>query len=157
MPDQDKIACPVCGAMDSEPLQTVEKAPVACGSLFPSSESAGLAEMCRLEFVLCLKCSHIWNSAHQDRQTTQYNEDYYSSKAVSQQAQGYQQSLAEDLDRMIGLSGKTVVEIGCGEGLFLENLVHIQAQKSDKDIYRKYILYLEILVVSLLHLLFLHF
>ncbi len=100
----------------------MERAPVSCGKLFTSKKAAVQAGECRLEISLCMTCSHIWNTAHQDSPDTVYGDDYYSSKAVSSQAREYQQALAAELDQLVDVGGKTVLEIGCGDGLFLNSL-----------------------------------
>ena len=115
-------ACPVCHQSDSEPLLTVPRAPVSCGQLFPTREAAVTAGQCKLGIDLCNYCHHIWNTTYDDGSSTIYNQDYYSSFTASAQGRGYQDSLAGDLDRVIGLAGKTVLEIGCGDGYFLKSV-----------------------------------
>ncbi len=122
------VCCPVCSAAEPEVLQTVEKAPAACGTLYPSRDAAAQAEECRLNFVLCTGCGHIWNAEHGNNAATSYDEGYYSSKTGSEQARSYQMGLAQDLDNLVGLSGKTVVEIGCGDGFFLQQLSGLGAE-----------------------------
>jgi hypothetical protein len=114
--------CPVCGWEIWETLQLVEHAPISCGRLFPTLEAAVQAGECRLEVALCTSCGHIWNAAYRDRSTTAYDQDYYSSKITSLQAREYQEELAVQLDESVHLTGKTVVEIGCGDGFFLTSL-----------------------------------
>ena len=120
--------CPVCGADEKEPLLTVERAPVSCGTLFPSIEGAARAKECHLEFTVCTGCGHIWNDSHPLNQAVEYEENYYSSFAASTQGRGYQKGLALDLDRWVQVSGKTVLEIGCGDGFFLKELASLGAR-----------------------------
>ncbi|MDP6550227.1 MAG: class I SAM-dependent methyltransferase, partial [Dehalococcoidia bacterium] len=122
------MMCPVCGANEKERLLTVERAPVSCGTLFPSMEAAARAGECRLEITVCTGCGHIWNDAHSPTQAVQYDENYYSSFAASTQGRGYQMGLAHDLDRWVRVSGKTVLEIGCGDGFFLNELSSLGAR-----------------------------
>ena len=114
--------CPGCQAIDSELFLTVPRAPVSCGQLFPTKDAAIQAGKCKLEIAYCRQCSHIWNAAYEDASTELYNEHYYSSFAASSQGREYQENLANDLDRIVNLSGKTVLEIGCGDGFFLKTL-----------------------------------
>ena len=72
--------------------------------------------------MLCTSCGHVWNAAHNDDPSIIYNEHYYSSFTASSQAREYQDLLAKDLDRLVGLGGKTVLEIGCGDGYFLQSM-----------------------------------
>ena len=119
--------CPACDGSAMEPLLAVERAPVSCAQLFPTLEAAVVAGQCRVEIVLCPSCGHIWNAAHQEGRTSLYNEDYYSSFTCSIQARQYQEALARQLDNLIGLDDKTVVEIGCGDGFFLGSLSDLGA------------------------------
>lgn len=86
------------------------------------------AGQCRVEVILCSGCGHIWNDTHEESENSLYNDDYYSSFTSSEQARQYQESLAVDLDRLISLKGKSVVEIGCGDGFFLKALSSLGAK-----------------------------
>ena len=114
--------CPVCHGELREPLLVVDHAPISCGRLFPTSEAAVQAGECRLEVALCTNCGHIWNAAYQEGPVTAYDQDYYSSKTTSLQARDYQKDLASQLDETVQLDSKSVVEIGCGDGYFLNSL-----------------------------------
>jgi hypothetical protein len=115
-------SCPVCSAQQGEILLSVEHAPVSCGALFPSGNAAASADQCRLDITFCSACGHVWNAAHQTAPESLYGDDYYSSFTASSQAQEYQESLAKEVDRRVQVADKTVVEIGCGDGFFLETL-----------------------------------
>lgn len=119
--------CPACGEVATEGLMTVEQAPLSCAQLFPTREAAAAGGRCRVEILLCPACGHLWNATHEEGDTSIYNEQYYSSFTSSHQGREYQQKLANDLDRLIGVDGKTVVEIGCGDGFFLESLSKLGA------------------------------
>ena len=123
-----EMMCPVCGVDEKEPLLTVEHAPVSCGTLYSSIEGATEAGECRLEFTVCTSCGHIWNASYPLNQAVQYDENYYSSFAASTQGRGYQKALARDLDQWVQVSGKTVLEIGCGDGFFLKQLGSLGAR-----------------------------
>lgn len=120
-------SCPGCQANKLENLFTVANVPVSCGQLFPSAEAAVKAELCKLEITICPACGHIWNAAHQGTTDALYNDDYYSSFSASAQGREYQKDLAENLDQVVGLSGRTVLELGCGDGHFLKLLSSLGA------------------------------
>lgn len=72
---------------------------------------------------MCQACGHIWNAAYEPTLNSVYNEDYYySCITASSQAFGYQSHLAQEVDQLVGMNGRTVVEIGCGDGFFLKSL-----------------------------------
>jgi 2-polyprenyl-3-methyl-5-hydroxy-6-metoxy-1,4-benzoquinol methylase len=60
-----------------------------------------------------------------------YWEDYLNSRAVTQLYAAYDELHAEKLSSKFSLAGKTVLEVGCGDGYFLERLrerkVHVCA------------------------------
>ena len=114
--------CPGCEAEDSEPLLTVARAPFSCGQLFATQEAAVQAGQCRLEITQCRSCGHIWNSAYDSAAAALYNQDYYSSFTASSQGRWHQDALSDDLNKVLGLAGKTVLEVGCGDGYFLKSL-----------------------------------
>ena len=128
--------CPVCcdsthvGPLGEplEPLMIIEHAPISCAQLFATKEAAVAAGQCRVEIVQCPGCGHIWNAAHKEGPVSLYNQDYYSSFVSSSQAREYQQTLALELNRYLDLEGKTVVEIGCGDGFFLGSLNELGAR-----------------------------
>ena len=120
--------CPACGSAEMESLLEVPCAPISCGQLFSTRDAAIQAGQCRLEIVLCRQCDHIWNSAHDGTATDIYNDDYYSSFTASSQGRQYQETLARNLDQMVRLARKTVVEIGCGDGFFLQSLHSLGAR-----------------------------
>ena len=107
---------------------SVDRVPLSCAQLFPTLEAAQAATDCRLQVVVCPNCGHLWNDAHADIAEEIYNDDYYSSFTHSPQARSYQESLARDLDSLIGVSGKTVLEVGCGDGFFLHTLGSLGAK-----------------------------
>ncbi len=119
--------CPACGGGQPEPVMSVDRVPLSCAQLFPTLEAAKAATDCRLEVMVCPSCGHLWNDAHADIEEAIYNDDYYSSFTHSPQARSYQESLARDLDGLIGVSGKTVLEVGCGDGFFLHTLASLGA------------------------------
>ena len=122
------LACPACGETQRESVLSVDRVPTSCAQLFATLERAVKAPDCRLDIQLCCDCGHIWNAAHKDEAHALYNDDYYSSVTESPQGRDYQDALAKDLDRILGLRSKTVIEIGCGDGYFLETLSSHQAK-----------------------------
>ena len=108
-------------------MLAVEQAPISCAQLFPTRKAAQQSGRCRLEIVICRGCAHIWNAAYQPPPASLYNDDYYSSVTVSSQAREYQVNLANQLDRLVGLRGKNALEIGCGDGFFLQVLSSLGA------------------------------
>jgi len=127
MTDSQIKSCPGCGSSGAENLFAVEQAPRSCAKLFSSAESAGQSGNCRLDITLCPTCGHVWNDSFEEAPGDLYDDDYYSSFTKFAKARDSQEQMAKDLDELVSLSGKTVVEIGCGDGFFLGVLARLGA------------------------------
>jgi SAM-dependent methyltransferase len=115
-------SCPVCGR-DGElmPLLEINGIPVFCNVLYPRREQALKAERADIQLFFCGHCGHVFNSAF-DPAKTEYSPNYENSLHYSTKFQGYAEKLAADLVERYDLKGKTIVEIGCGKGDFLNLL-----------------------------------
>jgi SAM-dependent methyltransferase len=74
-----------------------------------------------IALTLCRECGFVFNQAF-DPRLLHYSPGYENSQNHSKVFQNYLHSLVGDLAGRHRLSGKTVVEIGCGQGAFLEQL-----------------------------------
>src|SRR5690606_34100045 len=63
----------------------------------------------------------VWNAAF-DVSLMRYEEDYESTQTVSPTFNRFHARLARDLIERFGLRGKTIVEVGCGQGEFITML-----------------------------------
>ena len=120
--------CPGCDAANDAPLLSIDEVPASNAKMFSTHEQATSYQVCRLDVVVCQECAHVWNSAFHHSTEDLYDQDYYSSFTKSAQAQGYQENLASVLNETVSLSGKTVLEIGCGDGYFLSSLMGLGAK-----------------------------
>lgn len=117
----DSGGCPACGAAAPEPFQVGEPVPVnSCLLLSDRSAAIGFPRG-ELALTLCPACGLIWNSRF-DRQLTTYSQDYEETQGFSATFQSFIRELAADWTERYDLSGRTVVEIGCGKGEFLAEL-----------------------------------
>jgi SAM-dependent methyltransferase len=71
--------------------------------------------------TLCLICGFVFNSVF-DAERARYTRGYENSQDHSDVFNVYLDALATELTSRHRLAGKTVVEIGCGQGSFLERL-----------------------------------
>lgn len=114
-------SCPVCGGEDLALLIEITGAPVMCHVLCRTAEEALAVRTEDIRLVLCSRCTHIWNQAF-DPDAVRYTQGYDNSQQASPCFRAYLEALAKGLVERHGLQGKTVVEIGCGQGDFLELL-----------------------------------
>lgn len=113
--------CPVCGGEDVTMLLEIAGAPVMCHVLCRTAEEALGVRTEDIRLAFCNRCTHIWNQAF-DPDAVRYTQNYDNSQQASPCFRAYLAALAKGLVERYGLQGKTVVEIGCGQGEFLKLL-----------------------------------
>lgn len=122
IPDEDAgPTCIACGSEDTEPVLDLPDIPVLCNLLANTREEAIRAPRGDLCLSFCRSCGHLFNRRF-DPARLVYSEGYETSLHFSDRFRTYVEELAERLVRDYALRGKTVVEIGCGEGEFLSLL-----------------------------------
>jgi SAM-dependent methyltransferase len=113
--------CPVCGRRDLLHSVTFEALPVLCNALHSSATSARAVETGRFATAFCRSCTHIFNAAFEEDRIG-YTQSYENSLHFSPRFVAFVEALAERLSNTYALSGKTVVDVGCGKGDFLKRL-----------------------------------
>ena len=116
--------CPVCTGNDIFNVITIKDVPVYCNVLYPTAEDALDAPRGDIVLTYCRRCGHIFNSAH-DSSKMNYSREYENSLHYSPRFQSYAASLAKRLVETYDLRSKTVLEIGCGKGDFLNMLCEL--------------------------------
>jgi hypothetical protein len=100
---------------------TVPQAPVHCNVLWPSSEAARNAPVGSINLAFCHGCGHIFNSAF-DAALTTYGAAYENSLHHSAVFEAYARDLVAALVDRHHIRGRDIVEIGAGQGDFLQLL-----------------------------------
>lgn len=113
--------CPVCDSPTGEPFLLIPSVPVHCNVLWSTSADAVGAPRGDMELVLCGTCGHVFNRAF-DVGSTTYGATYENSLHHSGAFQSYVAELVEDLVDKYDIRDRDVVEIGAGQGDFLETL-----------------------------------
>lgn len=114
--------CPLCGADDSTVFFTTRDVPIVSNRLAEDEEAARAAPVGDVELAVCRACALIWNRAFEPASMT-YGPDYENPLHFSSQFRSYADSLASELVARHDLSGRHVVEIGCGDGHMLDLMV----------------------------------
>jgi SAM-dependent methyltransferase len=114
--------CPVCDAADPAPVFALCDVPVLCNQLWPDATAARSAACGDVELVRCKHCAMIWNRAF-DAARMVYAPGYENALHFSPRFQTFAEDLAAGLVNRHALSGRHVVEIGCGDGHMLDLLV----------------------------------
>lgn len=118
--------CPVCASGGSTLLLSRADTPVLQNVLHASAEAAQAAPRGRLEMRRCDDCGFIWNAGF-DPALVDYSVSYENCQSHSP---AFAAHLDSRLDRirvlLAGDGRRSVVEIGCGQGDFLERLLRAQ-------------------------------
>jgi SAM-dependent methyltransferase len=116
--------CPGCGSDRTLPFFELPEVPSNSCILLGSPEEAVAYPKGRVMLCLCEDCGFIGNHAF-DPALTEYSERYEGTQGFSPTFTSYLQELSLELIEGLGLRGKRIVEIGCGNGEFLELLCEL--------------------------------
>jgi SAM-dependent methyltransferase len=118
------IQCPICDAVDIVFFLEIAQAPAHCNLLWSTREEAVRAPRGEIHLSFCQNCGHIFNPAFQP-QLMEYSQDYENSLFVSPRFQKYSMELVGNLIARHDLHGKQILEIGSGQGDFLQLLCEL--------------------------------
>jgi len=113
--------CPGCGVGGGRTFLELAQVPVFCNVLWPSRDEALAAGRADIALTACGGCGLIHNAAF-DPRLLRYTPDYENPLHHSPRFRRYAAALAERLVEGYALAGKSIVEIGCGDGAFLAAL-----------------------------------
>jgi len=115
------LNCPLCGRSNGRILYEASGVPVQSVRLFRSAEEAKACPRGAIRLSGCPACTFITNTAFDEKQVA-YLPGYEPTQSFSPVFNRFHRQLAERLVVSYGLKGKEVLEIGCGQGEFLELL-----------------------------------
>jgi len=119
-----RTECPVCGSTGLADFVDVAKMTGQPRYALQRHLSRAEAMDCLKEdvhFVFCRKCTFTFNRNF-NPEVMDYEEDIDTSRGHSDYFNRYIQNVCEQVDEAFSISGKNVVEIGCGDGQFLIEL-----------------------------------
>jgi SAM-dependent methyltransferase len=117
------ISCPVCQSQDLRPFLELLNLPAQDGVAWPTREQALAAPAGNVRLLFCSNCSYIWNTLY-DGSLAEFTH-YDFSLHYSPLYQDFVQSLVKSLIDRHDIRGKTVLEIGCGQGDFLRAICRL--------------------------------
>ena len=117
----EQARCPVCAGDELAPVLEVAGVPVFCNVLWETRDEALAAARGDIALVFCEACGTIHNSAF-DPALVRYSPAYENSLHFSGVFREFEADLTRRLIAEHGLSGRLVVDIGCGDGHFLRRL-----------------------------------
>lgn len=113
--------CILCGSTNLKSFLSIEHIPVHCNILWQTKENAASAPQGDILLAACSNCGHIFNLRFIP-ELTEYSQAYDNSLHFSPTFQKYAQNLARNLVEKYDLRQKDIIEIGSGQGEFLELL-----------------------------------
>jgi len=122
-------ACLVCASPHLSPVLEIPRVPVFCNVHWPERTSALAAPTGRLDLVFCRDCGHLFNRDFQP-ELLDYDAAYDNCLHHSPRFREYADALARDLVARHDLRGKHVLEIACGKGDFLRQLLELGAARA---------------------------
>ena len=125
----EAVRCPVCGGKRLLAFLRLSRMPVTCTSIFSSAADARAIPHGTLDLHVCKQCGFVFNRQF-DEMLGELGAQYESSQASSAHFSDFARSLAIDWVTRYDLEGTTVVEVGCGRGDFLRQMLNAGAQSA---------------------------
>lgn len=117
--DVPQATCPNCGGNGMRRFYRLTGVPVHSCLLMPTREHAVQYPVRDVELATCPTCGFIGNICF-DSTVHEYSPSYEETQGFSPTFSAFARDLARELVDRHHLRGKTVLEIGCGKGEFLE-------------------------------------
>ncbi len=122
-PERSPNACPLCGSVSLVALFERREVPVLLNRLYHSAAAARRAATGRLEVVACHDCGFVFNRAFEPA-LVDYHAGYENDQGNSPAFSAHRSAMAgRILDFVTDRAKIGVVEIGCGQGQFLNELL----------------------------------
>jgi SAM-dependent methyltransferase len=116
--------CVICHSSQTEIFVTVPQVPVLCNILWPTKAEATNVRRVDIPLAFCHTCGHIFNP-YFDVALMDYSQIYENSLHFSPRFQQFAETLAGELVERHDLHRKSIVEISCGKGDFLQLLCQL--------------------------------
>ena len=116
------IRCPSCGSRNMETCFARNNVPVFQNLRCTTQEEALNVVCDNLELQLCRVCGMVHNSIFRS-ELVDYGVSYENSQFVSREFVGHIEMVIDILLHQYRVYNTKIVEIGCGNGLFLSELV----------------------------------
>jgi SAM-dependent methyltransferase len=119
----DRAGCPVCGGTNVECFFEAANVPVRDGLLFDSAHEAAAAPTGNLRLSVCKTCFYIGNEDYQPRKARLDGYDF--SLQHSPAFRRFVRGLSAHLIARYGLRKSAILDVGCGDALFLKTICAI--------------------------------
>jgi SAM-dependent methyltransferase len=124
----ERSGCPHCRSTRLIRILRLVDVPTQDGRLWKTRAEALTAPSGDIDLLLCLDCGLLGNQAY-EKEKVDFT-DYDISTEHSPAFQAYERALAARLLSTYQLRGGTVLELGCGNGHFLQTLLEMGAARA---------------------------
>jgi hypothetical protein len=114
--------CPACASTSLTHFYSQDGVPSHSCLLMPDEHEARAFPTGDLRIAFCESCGLVMNTAYNPA-TAQYSSRYEETQGFSARFQEFAADLAKRWVHKYDLYGKSVLEVGCGKGEFLVNMV----------------------------------
>jgi hypothetical protein len=121
--------CPLCKSQKTHTFLERQGVPVHQNALVHTLKEARDVMCGDLSLDVCEMCGFIFNQAF-DLAKLHYEDNYDNNQAYSKVFNDHMQSLAHHLVYDCGLNNATLVEVGCGKGSFLREVMSVPGAES---------------------------
>jgi SAM-dependent methyltransferase len=115
-------SCPICGSKQTSEFLRRNAVPVHQNLVLTSRQDALQVTLAELVLTVCYECGFVFNSVF-DGSNLSYGTDYDNTQSHSPCFVSYMAELAKHLVGEEGVNNSRIVEVGCGKGEFLRQLV----------------------------------
>ena len=120
--------CPNCGSQDTERFFAIKNAPIFSVVTVKSQADALAVPRKDVELSFCNDCAFIFNRLF-DPTTDYFTQGYEDQQGYSKTFMQYLTRIAKEFIEKYQLEGKTILEIGCGKGDFVNLMVKLNGGK----------------------------
>lgn len=121
--------CILCGDVPTTMFYSVPASPVTCATVFPDRTAARSVPRGDIRLRCCNHCGFIYNELF-DPKLADAGARYEASQAASPHFGSFARALAKDWIERYALRGKRIVEVGCGHGEFLAEMMRAGAAEA---------------------------
>ena len=115
--------CDACAEAALVPFADLGEIPVLCGVHWADAGDAAASPVGRMVLAYCPKCAYVRNVAFEPERMV-YDTTMDTNLHHSPSFQAFSAELVKHLAERFALSGKRVLDVGCGQGEFLRELCH---------------------------------
>ena len=113
--------CPVCGNDIHIQILKLKDIPVNTNTLLINRDLALKSPLGDIDLRFCKECTHLFNGAFESKKVV-YGSGYENCLFYSSRFRNYVEEQIGQLVNQYSLMGKTIIEVGSGNGEYLEHL-----------------------------------